>query len=155
MAFALHILAVGRARAGPERALFEAYAKRLRWPLRLQEVEVRPARPPARQKQEETAKLLSLVPEGAGVVALDQGGKMLASETFAETLRRFREGGGPLCFLIGGAEGLGEKALGRADSVLSLGSATWPHLLVRGLLIEQLYRAQQILNGHPYHRGGR
>lgn len=154
MAFAVHILAVGRARAGAERALFDAYAARLSWPIRLDEVDLKTAQPPARRRVQETEKLLALVPDGAVVLALDAGGTQLSSEAFAAKLGRWRdEGTGVLCLLIGGAEGLGEAAFQRADFVLSLGPMIWPHLLVRGLLAEQLYRAQQILAGHPYHRG--
>ena len=155
MAFAILLHAVGRLREGPERTLFEAYAKRLQWPIRVEEITLKSNLPAVRQKTEETQKLLALVPEAAVVIALDEGGSTLSSVDFATRIGRWRDDGSAgLCFLIGGAEGLGEAALERADLVLSLGAMTWPHLLVRGLLAEQLYRAQQILQGHPYHRGG-
>jgi len=155
MAFTLRILAVGRARSGPERALFEAYAARLAWPIQLEEIDLKANLPPPARKAKETEKLLARVPEGARVLALDAGGTPLSSEAFAEKLGRWQDdGAGMLCLLIGGAEGLDRAALERADFVLSLGPMIWPHLLVRGMLAEQLYRAQAILAGHPYHRGG-
>ena len=87
-------------------------------------------------------------------MALDERGRSLSSAAFADYLGRRRdEGVADLAFVIGGADGLAERVRSRADLVLSLGAPTWPHLLVRGLLAEQLYRAQSILAGHPYHRG--
>jgi 23S rRNA (pseudouridine1915-N3)-methyltransferase len=87
-------------------------------------------------------------------VALDGHGTALGSEGFAARLAAWRDGGaGDLAFLIGGADGLSEAVRKRAQMVLSLGPMTWPHFLARGMLLEQLYRAQQILAGHPYHRG--
>ena len=154
MAFAIRILAVGRARQGPEGSLFEAYVRRMSWPIALEEIDIKAKLPPARRKAAETEKLLSLVPGGAVVVALDAGGTLLSSEGFADRLRHWRDDGTQaLCLLIGGADGLDRAAFERADFVLSLGSMIWPHLLVRTMLAEQLYRAQQILSGHPYHRG--
>ena len=148
------ILAVGRARAGPERALYEHYAARILWPLELQEIELRPPAAPARRKALEGERLLAAAPAGATLVALDAGGTALTSEAFAERLGRWRDGGvSDLAVLIGGAEGLDAAVLARAELRLSFGRVTWPHLLVRALLAEQLYRAQQILAGHPYHRG--
>ena len=86
-------------------------------------------------------------------MALDERGQSLASAAFAERLQRWRgDGVKTLAFVIGGADGLAQPTVQRANLVLSLGAMTWPHLLARILLLEQLYRAQQILNGHPYHR---
>ena len=153
MAFTLWIAAVGRLREGPERALFEAYAARLQWPVRVEEITLKPNLPVDAQKAKAAKKLLAAVPTGAAVIALDEGGKELSSAAFASRIGRFQdEGRAGLCFLIGGAEGLERRVLERADFVLSLGTMTWPHLLVRGMLAEQLYRAQQILRGHPNHR---
>ena len=154
MAFAIHILAVGRARQGPEGDLFDAYVRRMSWPVALEEVDIKAKLPPARRKVAETEKLLSMVPAGAVVVALDAGGTLLSSEGFARKLSYWQdEGTQALCLLIGGADGLDRSALDRADFVLSMGPMIWPHLLVRVMLAEQLYRARQILLGHPYHRG--
>ena len=97
---------------------------------------------------------MAAVPEGATVVVLDEGGRTLTSAAFARRIGGWRESGvRDLAFLIGGTDGMDESVIGRADLVLSLGSMTWPHLLVRGMLAEQIYRAQTILSGHPYHRG--
>lgn len=106
------------------------------------------------RKQREGERLIAAVPTGARVVALDERGKSLDSPAFAALLKRWQdEGVGDLAFVIGGAEGLSGALLARADLTLSFGPMTWPHLLVRVLLAEQLYRAQCILDGHPYHRG--
>ncbi len=152
-AMRLTLVAVGRARRGPERALYEHYAARLVWPVTLREVETRTALPPAGQRAREAELLLAAAPKDAKLVALDQTGELLTSEAFAARLGAWRdEGAAEVAFLIGGAEGLDARVRERADLALALGRVTWPHLLVRGLLLEQLYRAQQILLGHPYHR---
>jgi 23S rRNA (pseudouridine1915-N3)-methyltransferase len=150
----LHIIAVGRAKSGPHEALARHYAERLTFPVTLREIEEKRPLPPAELREREAALLLAAVPAGATVVALDERGTGLGSAAFAERIARWRErGSADLAFLIGGAEGLSETVRKRAELVLSLGPMTWPHLLVRGMLLEQLYRAQQILAGHPYHRG--
>ena len=148
------IVAVGRIRAGPERSLIEDYAKRLTWPLEV--VEVREKKPLSGNERllREASLLLDAVPEGAVVVAAAEAGKALTSERFAQRMGRWRdEGRACVAFLIGGADGHGPAVGSRADLTLSLGAMTWPHQLVRVLLIEQLYRAGSILAGHPYHRG--
>ena len=110
--------------------------------------------PPAALPDAEAELILKALPAGARLVALDSRGTLWNSRQFADRLAGWRDGGTPaLAFAIGGAEGLGQPVIGRSDAVLSLGPLTWPHLLVRGMLLEQLYRAQQILAGHPYHRG--
>jgi 23S rRNA (pseudouridine1915-N3)-methyltransferase len=150
----LHIVAVGKLKAGPHAALARHYAERLAWPLVLREVEEKRPLPAAELKEREGALLLAGVPAGAVLIALDERGKPLASAAFAQKLAQFRDAGtSDLAFLIGGADGLADAVRQKAQLVLSLGAMTWPHLLVRGMLLEQLYRAQQILSGHPYHRG--
>ena len=150
----LHIVAVGQLKAGPHAALARHYAERLAWPLVLREVEEKRPLPAAELKEREAALLLAAVPAGAVIVALDERGKPLASAAFAQKIAQWRDGGtSDLAFLIGGADGLADGVRQKAQLVLSLGAMTWPHLLVRGMLLEQLYRAQQILAGHPYHRG--
>jgi len=86
---------------------------------------------------------------------LDQGGKAIDSLQLAHKLERWLALGRPICFLIGGAEGIDAPVLARANYVLSLGPLTWPHFLVRAMLAEQVYRARSIAAGHPYHRSGR
>jgi 23S rRNA (pseudouridine1915-N3)-methyltransferase len=148
------LLAVGRIGRGPEAELFARYAARLRPALAVSELpEGRGA--PAEAKRREAEALLAALPGGAFAVALDLGGVVCSSEGFSGLLTRWGDLGKPLCFLIGGAEGLDAKVLARADAVVSLGAMTWPHMLVRVMLAEQLFRAQAIAGGHPYHRGGR
>jgi 23S rRNA (pseudouridine1915-N3)-methyltransferase len=150
----LLVVAVGKARGGPEARLVQDYAGRLRWPLEMREVEERRPLPPADRTAREGRLLLDAVPAGAHVVALDGVGRTLSSEAFAAHLGRVRDGGTrAVAFLVGGADGHDAAVLDRADLVLSLGAMTWPHMLVRPMLAEQLYRAQSILDGHPYHRG--
>ncbi len=148
------VAAVGRARAGPEAALFEHFRDRVRtWKLDLREVEVKRNLPAGQVSDAEAEILLETVPEGAQVIALDEGGKQLSSEEFADLLGNLQDDGcRDLVFLIGGADGHGTAVRARADRTLAFGRNTWPHMLVRGLLAEQIYRAQQILSGHPYHR---
>jgi 23S rRNA (pseudouridine1915-N3)-methyltransferase len=149
----LHVVAVGRLKTGPEADLVRHYAERLKWPLSIREVEERRKLSPAELLEREGALLIAAVPPGALVVALDEQGTQLTSDGFAQRLQRWRgEGVGDVAFLIGGADGLSAAVREKAAHRLSLGVMTWPHLLVRGMLLEQLYRAQQILAGHPYHR---
>ena len=148
------LVAVGRAKADPAAELTDLYAARLRWPFELKEVEERRALPPAQLKTREGQLILAALPGGARLVALDERGRGLNSRAFAALIGRWRdEGLRDLAFAIGGAEGLADEVLEQAALRLSLGPMTWPHLLVRPLLAEQLYRAQCILEGHPYHRG--
>lgn len=150
----VEILAVGRARAGPERDLYDSYIKRIRWTVELREVEEKRRLPPAELKAREAGLLLAALPDRAVTVALDGTGKDLSSEALARKLGQWRDDGrGCAAFVIGGADGLAPEIRDRADLVLALGRQTWPHMLVRAMLAEQIYRAQQILAGHPYHRG--
>jgi 23S rRNA (pseudouridine1915-N3)-methyltransferase len=122
-------------------------------PVSLVEVEEKRRLTGAELKQREAALILAALPADAGLVALDERGATWTSRQFADRLAGWRDGGaGVLAFAIGGADGLGQAVIERADAVLSLGQMTWPHLLARSLLLEQLYRTQQILAGHPYHR---
>ncbi len=129
------------------------YAGRLNPPPALVELEEKRKLPPAQLLAREAELILAALPQGARLLALDERGQQWTSRDLAERLTAWRDQGvAALAFAIGGAEGLGSAVLERADAVLSLGAMTWPHLLVRGMLLEQLYRAQQILAGHPYHR---
>ena len=117
------------------------------------ELEEKRRLPTAALKEREAALILGALPDAARLVALDQRGTAWSSPQFADRLAGWRDTGtAGLAFAIGGAEGLAPSVIERADAVMSLGPLTWPHLLVRGMLLEQLYRAQQILAGHPYHR---
>ncbi|CAA7618759.1 23S rRNA (pseudouridine(1915)-N(3))-methyltransferase RlmH [Magnetospirillum sp. UT-4] len=149
----LWLAAVGRAKAGPERDLYDQYVRRLTAPPTLREVEEKRPLPGAERKAREGELLLAAIPAGAVVVALDERGRSLGSEAFAGMLGRWRDDGvGDLAFLIGGADGHAQAVRERAGLLLSFGALTWPHMLVRAMLAEQLWRAQAILAGHPYHR---
>jgi len=148
-----HLIAVGRMKPGPERELFGHYSARLHPAPQMREVEEKRNLPPAQLKVREGELLLGAVPDGAHVVALDEKGRKLGSQAFSKRLGQWRdEGVRDVAFVIGGADGLDKTVLSRANLVLSLSDMTWPHMLVRGLLAEQLYRASAILSGHPYHR---
>ncbi|WP_341475852.1 23S rRNA (pseudouridine(1915)-N(3))-methyltransferase RlmH [Zavarzinia aquatilis] len=149
----LSILAVGRFGAkDPERLLFETYSARLKPAIELVEVEEKRMAGAARQKREGEL-LLAAVPPGAAIVAMDGRGEVLSSEALAGKLERFRDqGAGKVAFLIGGADGHDENIRKKAAFCYSFGPATWPHLMVRAMLAEQLYRAATIIDGHPYHR---
>ena len=154
------IAAVGRMKQGPERELVARYLDRAVLsgkPLALTGFEVteltesRASSGPAR-KGEEARALRAGLPEGM-VVALDERGKTIGSEAFANLLARWRDDGRPAAsFVIGGADGLDPDFVRTADLTLSFSPLTWPHQLVRIMLAEQLYRATTILSGHPYHR---
>lgn len=148
------LIAVGKLRPGPERDLFDRYNARLRPALAVIEI-AEAAGAPREAKRREGAALLAALPDGAHAVALDLGGDAPGSDGLARLFERWLGRSRPLCFLVGGAEGLDPAVTARADALLSLGPMTWPHLLVRVMLAEQLYRAQSILAGHPYHRAGR
>jgi 23S rRNA (pseudouridine1915-N3)-methyltransferase len=150
----MRLIAVGRLRGGPEAELFARYAARIRPALTLTEIPEATGAP-AEIKRREGAAVLAALPGTAFVVALDLGGARPDSEEFAALLERWLGGGKTVSFLIGGAEGLDGSVIARADHVLSLGTMTWPHFLVRPMLAEQIFRARAIASGHPYHRAGR
>lgn len=150
----MRIIAVGRLRNGPEAELFARYAARMKPRLELTELpEAKGA--PMEVKRREGAALLAALPAQAVAVALDLGGIHPDTAGLADLVERWAGTSRPVCFLIGGAEGLDGAVIQRADHVLSLGALTWPHFLVRAMLAEQLYRCWSISVGHPYHRVGR
>ncbi len=151
----LAIIAVGRLRRGPERQLVDDYLKRLSWEVR--EHEISPARDRAldARLRREGAQLRQAVPRGALKILLDSAGRILSSEELARQIATAQEAGRrDLAFVVGGAGGLDPALKAEADLLLSFGPMTWPHLLVRAMLAEQLYRAHAILTGHPYHAVG-
>ena len=150
----MRVVAIGRSRDGPETALFARYAARIRPALTLTELPDGKGAP-AEIKRREGEALLAALPVQAFVVALDLGGERLDSSAFAARLDGWLGLARSVNFVIGGAEGLDRPVLARADVALSLGWMTWPHLLARAMLAEQIYRARAISSGHPYHRSGR
>lgn len=149
----LWLIAVGRAKSGPVADLVAEYARRSHWPLAVKEVDVRPKLVGDALRRREATLLMAAVPAGARTVALDEKGADLTSAAFAARIGGWRDTGtADLAFLIGGADGLDPSVGQAADFTLALGRMTWPHMLVRAMLAEQLYRAQMILTGHPYHR---
>ena len=147
------IVAVGRLKAGPLKDLCDEFRRRIPLPLVIREVEVRRPVSGDERKQREAELILKEVPKGALIVALDERGKAYDSAGFAKQFAAWRERSGDnLAFIIGGADGLAPAVLERAAARLALGTMTWPHMLARAMLLEQLYRAHTILTGHPYHR---
>ncbi|MEM7299466.1 MAG: 23S rRNA (pseudouridine(1915)-N(3))-methyltransferase RlmH [Pseudomonadota bacterium] len=155
------LLAVGRMKSGPDQDLVERYCDRFQKAGRgigitsLNVVELPESRAGTvdQRKNDESERLLDRCPSGAVMVVLDERGKSLPSTDFANSLQTWLDGGtSDLCFVIGGADGLGNTVVAKADRKLAFGTQTWPHQIVRILLAEQLYRAVTILSGHPYHR---
>ena len=137
----LHIVARGKIGRSPEGELVERYVRRLSWPFRLTELPDRGGNLPAPQTPLRT-------------IVLDERGRDLGSQELAELFARWRDDGvREARFLIGAADGHDEAERNAADLLLRFGAATWPHMLVRAMLAEQLWRATSILAGHPYHRG--
>ena len=148
-----YLIAVGERMPAWVQQGFAEYAKRLSRELPLELIEVSAkSRDPARATSEAGAALLTAIPSGAHVIALDGGGKAWSSEELAQQLARWRMQGKDLAFLIGGADGLADPVLERAGQRWSLGPLTLPHPLVRIFVAEQLYRAASLLANHPYHR---
>ena len=138
----LHIVARGKIGRSPEAELVERYVRRISWPVRVTELPDKGGKMPE-------------LPANSVTVALDEGGSTLSSNELAGKLERWRDSGKrETRFLIGAADGHDQAIRGSADLVLSFGRATWPHLLVRAMLAEQLFRSVSILAGHPYHREG-
>jgi 23S rRNA (pseudouridine1915-N3)-methyltransferase len=138
----LHIVARGRIGRGPEAELVDRYVKRLAWPVKLTELP-------------DTGGKMPAVEPGTRIVMLDETGEVLPSRDFAGRLEKWRDGGvREARFLIGAADGFDDAHRASADLLLSFGRATWPHLLARAMLAEQLWRATSILANHPYHREG-
>jgi 23S rRNA (pseudouridine1915-N3)-methyltransferase len=134
--------------------MFARYAARIKPELALREFDDGHGAA-AEIKRREAVLLLGAVAAGDFVVALDSGGTAPDSVELAGLLRRWTETGRKIAFMIGGADGLDGSVIARADAVISFGKLTWPHMLARAMLAEQVYRAQMILAGHPYHRAGR
>jgi 23S rRNA (pseudouridine1915-N3)-methyltransferase len=151
----MRVLAIGKAnKTAPESALFTRYAARIKPALTLHEFADGTGSPPE-IKRREAAALLGAITPSDFLVALDTAGAAPGSPELAALLTQWTDTGKKLAFVIGGAEGLDASVIARADAKISLGRLTWPHLLVRAMLAEQIYRARMIAAGHPYHRAGR
>jgi len=156
------VAAVGRLKQGPERDLAERYRKRAADAGRgvgfrgVEIIEIRESKAREAEKRviEESIALATIIPEGTVSIALDERGESLDSVELTKRIRSWRDAGRPAAaFMIGGADGLGGMLRDGADLRLAFGAATWPHQLVRIMLLEQIYRAATLLAGHPYHRG--
>ncbi|MBI5547352.1 MAG: 23S rRNA (pseudouridine(1915)-N(3))-methyltransferase RlmH [Deltaproteobacteria bacterium] len=151
----VRLLSVGRDRSGLFEPGVQEYASRLAHYCRFELVELpdaKKARDPAAAIAQEAQTILAKLKPGEAVVALDERGKALTSRDLASWLGKLQGQGKDVCFVIGGAEGLGEEVKRRAALVLSLSAMTLPHRLARLVLAEQLYRAFTLLRGEPYHR---
>jgi 23S rRNA (pseudouridine1915-N3)-methyltransferase len=138
----LHIVARGRIGRSPEAELVDRYLARISWPTKVTELPDRGGKAPP-------------LPPGSRTIVLDEKGKSLGSAAFAEQLGRWRDDGvREIRFLIGAADGFDDAARAEADLLINFGAMTWPHMMARAMLAEQLWRAASILAGHPYHREG-
>ncbi|WP_230292278.1 23S rRNA (pseudouridine(1915)-N(3))-methyltransferase RlmH [Croceicoccus sp. Ery5] len=138
----LHVIARGKIGRSPEAELVARYEKRIAWPFKLTELP-------------DTGGTIPAPLSPAKDILLDERGRLMSSEDFAALLGRWRDDGmREARFLIGAADGHGDEARDKADLLLGFGAMTWPHLMVRAMLAEQLYRATTIIAGHPYHRSG-
>jgi 23S rRNA (pseudouridine1915-N3)-methyltransferase len=161
MSMRLFIGAVGRMKNGPENALFKEYFDRCNkagpkiglGPMQLAEIiESKNPRKPERQRLE-TQGLTKMPLKNSRIIVLDERGRNLSSVAFSDQLENWRDDGVPqTSFLVGGPDGLDPSIVNDADLVLSFGTMTWPHMIARILLVEQLYRSISLLSGHPYHR---
>jgi 23S rRNA (pseudouridine1915-N3)-methyltransferase len=147
------VVAVGRLKAGPLKELCDEFRRRIPLPLAIREVEERRPISGDERKTREGELILKELPKGALAVALDERGKSYESAGFARQFAAWRQQSGDnLAFIVGGADGLAPAVLENAAARLAFGTMTWPHLLARAMLLEQIYRAHTILTGHPYHR---
>jgi 23S rRNA (pseudouridine1915-N3)-methyltransferase len=150
------IITVGKWKTSPERSLYDHYVKRVPWKVELRELVVKERDDAAKQQLEEVEKIQEACKQWRSqkIITLDEKGKSLSSHGFAQTIQQWQDqqAVGRVACVIGGHAGLPEKVIDQADLMISFGSMTWPHLLVRALLAEQIYRSYSILSGHPYHR---
>ena len=154
MSMKIIIGAVGKMKKkSSEEALINEYVSKTRWPVEIKEVEEKRTLPVDELKSAESELLLKALPNDAKIVVLDERGETLSSRELAGRLRTWQDSGvGTVAFLIGGANGHSETLRQRADLKLSFGRMTLPHMLMRVVLAEQIYRAKTILDGHPYHK---
>ena len=149
------ILSIGKFENSPHKSVYQHYLKRLKWKIDLRELELKNSdklSTPERKKGEGEL-ILKNVKAGTKIIVCDERGKEFTSKNFSKLISDFAvSGDSDLTFIIGGSDGLSEEILQKAQKKISFGLMTLPHLMVRSVLIEQLYRAQTIIEGHPYHR---
>ena len=152
MSITCHIIAIGKNKDADLQGMIDDYTKRLSWKITFTEIPA-PQVSDAERKSREADLIRNVLPPKAVRIMLDERGKNIGSEEFANKLQNyFTNQQSTIVFVIGGADGLDESLRKEADLLLSFGALTWPHMMVRLMLIEQLYRASTILSGHPYHR---
>ncbi len=146
----IRIIAVGRQKSSPTQDLCDEYLKRMKWAVSIKEIDA----PKGSTSAQEAPLIQKQLPPSAFIVALDERGETLTSPAFAQKLGKWQSQapGNEIIFLIGGADGFDDGIRKKANFLMSFGKQTWPHMLVRVMLLEQVYRAQQIQAGHPYHR---
>lgn len=152
MSISCHLIAVGKNKDSHLQKLIDDYVKRLPWKLTITEIPA-PNVSDAERKMREADLIRAAIPAKAVTIYLDERGKNMGSVEFANKLNHFfLNGHSTIAVIIGGADGLDESLRREADLCLSFGALTWPHMMVRLMCVEQLYRASTILSGHPYHR---
>ena len=146
----IRIIAVGRQKASPTKNLCTEYLKRLKQNISITEIDA----PKGSTSAQEAPLILKKLAKPSFVIALDERGETLTSPDFAKKINLWQNqaSGNEITFLIGGADGFNDEVRKKAGFLMSFGKQTWPHMLVRVMLLEQIYRAQQISSGHPYHR---
>ena len=148
----IEIIAVNRIKKGAYADLVEDFSKRIRWPITIIQIEAKSSNPHTAQK-EELEKIGKLIKPDAIRIVMDESGKSLSSREFSQLFSHYTNThDGIIQFIIGGSDGLNDEIRKKAHKIISFGKQTWPHLLARVMLLEQIYRAQQILANHPYHR---
>lgn len=148
----IDLICISRLKNSPYAELVQTYEKRINWPLNVIELESK-HNDPVRCQKDENEKILKAVNDDAVLIACDEKGKSFSSINFSKKLQNFSlDGMNHIQFVIGGADGLIKDVKQKSNFLLSFGVQTWPHALARVMLLEQIYRSQQILAGHPYHR---
>lgn len=151
----ISIISIGKFENSPHKQVFETYLKRLKWKVELKELELKNAKnfSSTELKNAEEALILKALKPESKLIILDEKAKQYRSQDFAKLISDSAlYGSSNLSFVIGGADGLSPEIIKKAEVKISLSLMTFPHLMVRAILVEQLYRAQTIIEGHPYHR---
>jgi len=147
------VAAIGKFKKSPAEAIFTSYIKRIPWKIELKELEAKKGLEGEQLKAAEAGLLLSAIPKSGKIIALDERGKNISSVELADVISSWQSNGcSSVSFIIGGADGLNADMRKKADFILSFGKLTWPHMLIRPMLAEQIYRVHTIISGHPYHR---